>query len=77
MVKSSCWAGDRTWGTSWFKHQAKGARLVQGHPGEPPYSQSCLEWGTRIVLKEYCTDLKQRNLWRTFTCLSGGASCLL
>lgn len=28
-----------------------------------PYSQGCLKWSPRTVLKEYSIDLKQRDLW--------------
>lgn len=29
IVKSLHWTGDRSWDTSWFKYQPKGAKLVQ------------------------------------------------
>lgn len=48
IVKSICWAGGRSLGMSWLKHQAKGVKLVLRTPLLPEAAQA----GIRIVLKE-------------------------
>lgn len=46
--------GSKPTGLSWSRDILERSR---------PYSQGCRKWGARTVLKEYCTDLKQRDLW--------------
>lgn len=48
-VKSLYWAGDRSWGTSWFKHQVKGAQLVQRPPEDPLTSRGISDGPQELI----------------------------